>query len=480
MNPISFLNLPNLVSLITSSQLITMAAFGGRLAGSLSMSSLARHGLSTTSASVRPLGLTAATAQLRFRNPASSSIPSQQRRTFVNEAVTTVEQLLLTAHNNLHIPWYILIPTFAATISLIFRLPAAKYTQRLNQRRAQLKPIMMAWGRRHFKEVNHLKQNDPSKIDMIPQVEVLKRMEKTSDRLLKEWGVQPWKMFIPLLAFPGWLIGIEAIRRLCGGPVGLLGMFQDWKTRYFEQSTWGEIMQRQKEAKEMKESGVTTQQAASSSQATETATDAATNAVTDAATTTTSGTVPDITHNFLSDHLPSSFGEYFQNVLPTTMEGCLWFPDLMAKDPLTVLPLILSAVMFVNVMPRNREGWLRLINPGTDNEELNANNIGEHATRVKTQKSLGLRMQRALMLLTVTVAPLTMNLPAALHLYWITTSLVSNAITSVVAAKMPLPPYLGPAKGRGPEPYVRPRLPGLDWQPDPEIVKKNKARQQAR
>ncbi|KAK3397419.1 hypothetical protein B0T20DRAFT_357007 [Sordaria brevicollis] len=443
-----------------------MAAFGGRLASSLSMrSSLARHGLSTTSASVRPLGLT---AQLRLRNP----VPSQ-RRTFVNEAVTTIEQLALAAHNHLHVPWYILIPSLAVTISLTFRVPAAKYTQRLNQRRAQLKPIMAAWGRRHFKEVNIIKQNDPTQIGMDLQAEVLKRMEKTQDRLLKEWKVQQWKMFAPLLAFPGWLIGIEAVRRLCGGPTGLLGMFQDFKT---SDGVATSTTQQQADAASQATESVT----ATATETITNTTDATSQTIADVATTTTTTTpTVDITHNWLSDHLPSSLSSYFQNSLPTTMEGCLWFPDLMAADPTHLLPFILSAVMFVNVMPHNLAGWHRLMNPGTS-DNLNANNISEHASRVKAAKSFGVRMQRALLLLTVMVGPLTLNLPAALHMYWITTSLTSNAITSVVAAKMPLPPHVGPAKGRGPEPFVRPKLPGLDWEPDPEILKKKKMRWEAR
>ncbi|KAK3955509.1 hypothetical protein QBC32DRAFT_333339 [Pseudoneurospora amorphoporcata] len=422
-----------------------MAAFGGRIAGGLSMSSLARHGLSTTSSSLRPVGLTAA-AQLHLRwnnnNPTSSVVPST-RRTFVNEAVTTVEQLLLAAQANLHIPWYILIPGFGATISLIFRVPAAKYTQRLAQRRSLLKPVLMAWGRRHFVDVNYAKQADPIRHDFNPPEEIMKRMEKTSKRLLKEWGVQPWKQFVPFLAFPGWLVGIEALRRLCGGPVGLLGMFlganKDGKAAA--------------EAAALKAAEVT-QQAVS--QATEAAT-----------TTTTTDTISPLT-NILPDSI-----SYFQNALPTSMEGCLWFPDLMAADPLHILPFILSFTMFVNVMPRNLEGWLRLLNPGTDTDWLSPSNIGEQASQIKLQKSVGLRMQRALLLLTLAVGPATVNLPAALHLYWIATSVTSNAITSVVAAKMPLPPSLGPAKGRGDDPYVRPKLPGLDWEPDPTTKKKN-------
>ncbi|KAJ4404236.1 hypothetical protein N0V85_004919 [Neurospora sp. IMI 360204] len=444
-----------------------MAAFGGRIAGGLSMSSLARHGLSTTSTSVRPLGFTAAT-QLRHRrnSPASSSVVPSTRRTFVNEAVTTVEQLLLAAQANLHIPWYILIPGFGATISLIFRVPAAKYTQRLAQRRSLLKPVLMAWGRRHFQDVNIAKQADPVRNDWEPQVEIMKRMEKTTKRVLKEWGVQPWKQFVPFLAFPGWLVGIEALRRLCGGPVGLLGMFlganKDGKAAA-ETAAGTETV--------VSKAGETTQQAVS--QATEAATNAA-QTVTEATTTPVADTIV----KPLADILPDSLSNYFQNPLPTSMEGCLWFPDLMAADPLHALPLILSFTMFVNVMPRSREGWLRLLNPGTD--ELNPNNIGEHASKIKLQKSVGLRMQRALLLLTLMVGPATVNLPAALHLYWITTSLTSNAITSVVAAKMPLPPYLGPAKGRGDDPYVRPKLPGLDWEPDPTVKKKAVLRPRSR
>lgn len=316
---------------------------------------------------------------------------------------------------------------------------------------------MMAWGRRHFHDVNYAKQADPMTNDYEPSVEIMKRMERTSKRLLKQWGCQPWKQFVPFLAFPGWLVGIEALRRLCSGPVGLLGTFLGRRdadsTKEAAETVTGT---RGTSETVMAQAAETTQQAVSP----------ATEGIAEATSTTTTA---DLTNTLLPDFL----SPYLQHAMPTSMEGMLWFPDLLAADPHYLLPGLLSLVMFLNVMPRNRAGWHRLLTPRASNAEgLNPHNIGEHASRIKLQKDVGLRMQRALLVLTFCVGPMTANLPAALHLYWIATSLTSNVITSVVAAKMPLPPSLGPAKGRGDEPYIRAKLPGLDWEPDPNVKKR--------
>ncbi|AEO71755.1 uncharacterized protein THITE_2058099 [Thermothielavioides terrestris NRRL 8126] len=114
--------------------------------------------------------------------------------------------------------------------------------------------------------------------------------------------------------------------------------------------------------------------------------------------------------------------------------GCLWFPDLMVADPYHILPVALSAILVLNMLPRSQAG-LRLLLGGEDTQPAKA--VG-----VKWR----MRLQRALLMVAVFVGPATMDLPAALHLYWIASATVTWAQTAIIWRLMPLPKTVAPAK----------------------------------
>lgn len=76
-------------------------------------------------------------------------------------------------------------------------------------------------------------------------------------------------------------------------------------------------------------------------------------------------------------------------------EGMLWFPDLLAADPTGVLPYIVSGLMFTNVY-------------------LTKNTPNEHGT-LPTASSL---IRRTLLCVSLAIGPMCQQLPAALMLYW--------------------------------------------------------------
>lgn len=82
--------------------------------------------------------------------------------------------------------------------------------------------------------------------------------------------------------------------------------------------------------------------------------------------------------------------EWFEPSLAT--EGMLWFPDLLLPDPTGVLPFIASGIMFANIYTskntvENGANWPNLL-------------------------------RRTLLCVSLLIGPLCQNLPAALMLYW--------------------------------------------------------------
>jgi mitochondrial inner membrane protein COX18 len=82
-------------------------------------------------------------------------------------------------------------------------------------------------------------------------------------------------------------------------------------------------------------------------------------------------------------------------------EGGLWFPNLLLPDPMLLLPFMLSASVFANIFVQES----RL-----------------HATGAERGK-WSLRFSRSMKLLALAIGPLTIQLPAAMHVYWLSSSL---------------------------------------------------------
>lgn len=143
---------------------------------------------------------------------------------------------------------------------------------------------------------------------------------------------------------------------------------------------------------------------------------------------------------FKSEDAQAAVGEvavtgskWFEPSLAT--EGMLWFPDLLIPDPTGVLPFVVSGLMFANIyMTKNT---------------------------VENGASWPLAIRRTLLVVSLLVGPLCQNLPAALLLYWgsSTSSVIIwnawldwryPAPRGYTACKRPLqiPPKFVPARGR--------------------------------
>jgi inner membrane protein COX18 len=224
-------------------------------------------------------------------------------------------------------------------------------------------------------------------------------------RRFRRWGVQSWKDWVPsLVVFPLWITGIEGLRRMCGGPRGLLGRMVFGN---------GEAPEGRDEA-----------------------------GVTGAAVQGMGGGEGEI-----GEALVGSLSGLDPSL---ATGGCLWFPDLTAADPYHVLPFALSAVLLLNL--------LRTAHTGMGIRSLF--NLAEKNQIVLVQNKWRLRVQRALLMVAVAVGPMTMDLPAALHLYWICSAALTGVQTEIIARLMPMPKTVTPAKRNQAVELVRPTREG--------------------
>ena len=306
---------------------------------------------------------------------------------YVEAGVSGTQQLFTELHVLTGTPWYVTIPLIALSVNLVGRLPITLYTRRVAQRRATLSPLLRAWYAKHAIAVGQ---------DQTPTEELKKRTEKlfkgTTKRLFREWGVQRWKDFSFLAILPLWLTGIEAMRRLCGGNKGLLGTLLQGPQAHEATASSVEVA----EAPAVVISQGMTSQAASPT---------------------------DVLH--LDQGSVSQL--VAQGADPTlATEGCLWFPDLMVPDPLHILPLALSAVLLLRLLPTTKAGF----------EVLIGSKPPPSSTPVQT---FGRPLHRALMIMAILIGPATMNLPAAMHLYWISSATITQVQSEVVNWYMKLP-----------------------------------------
>ncbi|KAK0639411.1 membrane insertase OXA1/ALB3/YidC, partial [Cercophora newfieldiana] len=314
--------------------------------------------------------------------------------------LTTTQHLFTELHHITGTPWFLTIPLIALSINLIARLPVSIYTRRILIRRAKLAPLFQAWNTRHGKEITLNPQTGALPIEG-RRAELKSRMKATAKRIYKDFGVQEFKTYTPLAIFPVWLIGIESLRRLCGGPRGLIGTLvfgPDDKTT----SATGEAA------------------AASSNPA-------------DAVSVT------DIAQDIVPPGADPSLAT----------GGCLWFPDLMAADPLHILPFAISAVLMLNILPasqRSLAGMRRLFVSDTNQSGV-----------VETQTST--RLTRAFLIMALAIGPVTMDLPAALHLYWLSSSTITFIQSEILEKRMPLPKFEMKPCSRQDSVYLRPYRP---------------------
>ncbi|KAL2167762.1 hypothetical protein VTG60DRAFT_858 [Thermothelomyces hinnuleus] len=246
----------------------------------------------------------------------------------------------------------------------------------------------------------------------------------------RRWGVQAWKNWAPALAvFPVWLAGIEGLRRMCGGPRGLLGsLVFGWKGA--------------------REGGGGVAGG-----------DGGAEPPVSAASSHPASQLPGVSHPGSEaaavegvQGLGYGSGVVDPTALATAQDaatwyaadssmitgGCLWFPDLTVADPYHILPFALSAILVINALPKSQAGLRALFGLDKTPEAIAA------YQEIKWR----LRLQRGLLIVALAAGPLTMNLPAALHLYWVSSATMTLAQTAIISKAIPLPRQVPPAKGQ--------------------------------
>ena len=102
-------------------------------------------------------------------------------------------------------------------------------------------------------------------------------------------------------------------------------------------------------------------------------------------------------------------------------EGALWFPDLLVADPQMILPFVLSGAILLNLWSaRGTAIWQK-------------------------------RMIRSLRVVGLAIGPLTLQIPSAMLIYWISSSIFAYTQASVLDKLMPLKPPAVPCKPRKPK-----------------------------
>ncbi|GAB1312908.1 Mitochondrial inner membrane protein OXA1L [Madurella fahalii] len=321
-------------------------------------------------------------------------------------SITASQTLLTTLHTTTLTPWYLTIPLFALIINLATRLPTTVYSRRIAIRRAKLAPLTRAWSARAAHDINKQAKAEQGGIRQagMTQRDLTRWMAgyhvanvRERKKRFRRWGVQEWKDWVPGLAvFPVWVVGIEGLRRMCGGPRGLVGTFVFGGKEEGGEDGGGQAVG--VEGGAVQGEGALDLTAPATGQVQE-------------VLTTAAGADPSMATG-----------------------GCLWFPDLMAADPYHILPFALSAILVLNLLPRSEVGIRSLFDLADK----------ERATVVQSKWSM--RLRRGFLLVAMAVGPLTMDLPAALHLYWITSATLTGVETEIIKRLLPMPKTVPPAK----------------------------------
>jgi inner membrane protein COX18 len=199
-----------------------------------------------------------------------------------------------------------------------------------------------------MKEVGHLGP-------VVAERTLIKKMRKKRSEIYTRWDCGLWKSYLSFVQLPVWLVAIEAVRKMCGKEVGLLGM----------------IFGSSAEGKDMPE----------------------------ALAGATLGSGKEIS---------------------LATEGGLWFPDLLVPDPCLVLPFMLSGVIFANLF----------------NSTTKTPSVGQR------------RLMNSMKMVALAIGPLTLQMPSAMLVYWISSSSFALGQALLLEKLMPVKPPVIPCKPR--------------------------------
>ena len=212
------------------------------------------------------------------------SFHASPRHQYLDGCISLTHNAISGLHQSTGLSWAVTLPLTALIIRTVVTGPLSVYTYKITQRRMAVQPLIFAWQSVVQRKVM---QKDRARGPVVCDKLVRQKMREKTAELYRNWGTQSWKLFLPVLQLPVFLVVIETIRKMCGTHEGLLGLFA---------RPWNE------------------------------------------STVETGGTGSETLTKFL---VPIE--ESLSN------EGALWFPDLLMPDPLLALPFILSASMFANI-----------------------------------------------------------------------------------------------------------------------------------
>lgn len=331
--------------------------------------------------------------------------PGQRRHFGISDAAGSLlkgsELLITNAHELTGAPWFISIPLVALAVSATIRAPLTLYSHNIRRKRARLVHLIQAQyaqiglGLRR-KAVPNLKDR------------VLKAVKKRSKDTFKVFAIDGTKsIWGAFLSLPIFLSNLEVIRRMCGGPRGLIGtIMYGWGGR----GTPAETPTAEVAAE------------AASSGSTPFAGEAV--SVVDVPSSTDLGGFVSTTPDILSSI----------SMEPTfATGGCLWFPNLLVPDPYHILPFVVSALLFTHMIPETAAQRRDLFGLKPLSGKGNTMAVGGGQSRMSRA------FQRSLLVMALAIGPATMDMPAALHLYWAASVGSSLVVTKGIKKLMPMP-----------------------------------------
>ena len=355
-----------------------------------------------------------------------SSLNHHQTRTFLtpllqstSTALTTLSTLTtpLTTTGLAIAPWYLLLPFSALALRTTTTLPLTLYARRTCISLITLCPLFSAWGRVIGTGVAKSKSDSP----LTPYEWERQTREKAKlkeKELQKIFGCESWKEYISLLQIPVWVIASLTLRGMTTEPSSVTAA---------RNSPLPPLPGEEQE-------GV----------------------IEVVASTATS---PGYLQSLLdSIPLESTFSH----------GGALWFPDLLAPDPLYLLPIMLSLSMFANIE------FQALQYPPTTNRGRIVKNI----LRIFSLGIIPVTIQTPVVCISFT-QPLAIvyfswlmwqvvggrgGCEQALTLYWLSSSLYSLVQNIVLHFLYPMPKAVTPCKSES--------LIGYDAQETPSLSPK--------
>ncbi|KAI9885410.1 MAG: hypothetical protein M1823_002794 [Watsoniomyces obsoletus] len=308
-----------------------------------------------------------------LRSPLSSKLLSQSCRPrcqpfslsaaspLIEPALGVTHSFIESLHGTTHLPWIACVPLTAIIVRAVLITPLAIYTRRIQQRQAALRPLLFAWTH-HFRRTAVIASSEAALKKEIKKLHRAKRKE-----LYKRWHCTRWRLFLPFTQLPLFLVVIETLRRMCGIPGGLLGLFTERSNNIKDvsvDSSREEVL-----------------------------------------TSLNSSTTKDI---------------FFEPSL--AFEGGLWFPDLLLPDPWLVLPFILSGTLFANIHLNTRR----------------STKTSEQMQGGQKPSIYYSRLTRAFKFAALLIGPVTLQVPSAILVYWITSSTVGLCQTMLLDKFMPV------------------------------------------